>query len=393
MPSLDEFRQQTRDWIHSHCPDNLRGSPIHFAGGKKAPVNNEDFELWFSRCLDKGYTVPSWPKKYGGAELSKDQAMILGQEMRAYGAPTPLKGMGISMIGPTLLELGTEEQKDQHLPGIASGKYCWCQGYSEPGAGSDLASLQTKAISDGDDYVVNGSKIWTSGADRADWIYCLVRTDSKVPKHEGISFLIFSMDSPGVSVKGIELISGGSSFCQTFFTDVRVPKRQRLGEENHGWSIAKRLLQHERYSVTDPGSGTGSGTLGGLPEDAKKYAGEIEGRIADPALREQVIINEMNGLAFDMTVQRSKQENEAGEDVSFATSMFKYYSTKVTAREDELRVTAMGSSGMGWQGDEFSTHELAMCRRYFSSRALRIAGGTDEVQFNIIAKRVLSLPD
>jgi acyl-CoA dehydrogenase len=393
MSSLEEFRQQSRKWVSENCPEELRGSDIHFAGGKKAPVNNKYFELWFSRCLENGYTVPMWPKEYGGAELSQDQAVILGQEMRRFGAPSPLKGMGISMIGPTLLELGTDDQKKQHLPRIANGDCCWCQGYSEPGAGSDLASLRTRADSDGDDYIVNGSKTWTSGADRADWIYCLVRTDFKVPKHEGISFLIFSMESPGVSVKGIELISGGSTFCETFFDDVRVPKAQRLGEENKGWSIAKRLLQHERYSVTDPGSGTGSGWLGGLPDDAKKYAGENNGRIADDVLRQDVITNEMNGLAFDLTVQRSKQENEAGEAVSFATSMFKYYSTKVTAREDELRLVAMGASGLGWEGDSFTDWELAMCRRFLHSRALRIAGGTDEVQKNIIAKRVLGLPD
>jgi len=393
MPSLEEFRQQTREWVRENCPEDLRGSAIHFAGGNKVPIDNDDFELWFSRCREQGYTVPSWPEEYGGAGLSQEQAIILGQELRAFGAPTPLKGMGISMIGPTLLELGTDDQKNRHLPAIAKGQCHWCQGYSEPGAGSDLASLQTKAESDGDDYIVNGSKIWTSGADKADWIYCLVRTDSKVPKHEGISFLIFSMDSPGVSVKPIELISGGSSFCETFFTDVRVPKEQRLGVENQGWSIAKRLLQHERNSVTDPGSGTGSGTLGGLPQDVKKYAGEINGRIADETLRDQVITNEMNGLAFDLTVQRSKQESEVKEAITFATSMFKYYSTKVTAREDELRLTAMGTSALGWEGDGFTDWELAMCRRYLNSRALKIAGGTDEVQFNIIAKRVLGLPD
>jgi alkylation response protein AidB-like acyl-CoA dehydrogenase len=393
MSPLEEFRQETREWVKQNCPEDLRGSAIHFAGGNKVPIDDADFELWFSRCLQKGYTVPSWPREYGGAGLSQEQTLVLGQELRAYGAPTPLKGMGVSMIGPTLFELGTDDQKNQHLPTIANGECCWCQGYSEPGAGSDLASLQTRAESDGNDYVLNGSKIWTSGADRADWIYCLVRTDSRVPKHEGISFLIFSMDSPGVSVKPIELISGKSSFCETFFTDVRVPKEQRLGVENQGWSIAKRLLQHERNSVTDPGSGTGSGTLGGLPRDVKKYAGEINGRIADDTLRDQVIINEMNCLAFDLTVQRSKQESEVREAITFATSMFKYYSTKVTAREDELRLMAMGTSALGWEGDGFTDWELAICRRFLNGRGLRIAGGTDEVQFNIIAKRVLGLPD
>jgi len=393
MPSLEKFRQETRDWLSANCPESIRDSRIVFAGGRKDPITNEDFRRWFDNCRKRGYTVPSWPETYGGAGLSPDEAKVLDQEIWAIRAPKPLAGMGISMIGPTWLELGSEEQKAQHLPGIASGEVRWCQGYSEPGAGSDLASLQTSARSDGDDYIVNGSKIWTSGADKADWIYCLVRTDPKVPKHEGISFLLFSMDDPGVSVSLIELISGKSSFCQTFFTDLRVSKKNRIGQENRGWSIAKRLLQHERYSVTDPGSGTGSGTLGGLPDIAKRYTGEIDGRIADSALRHAVLRNEMNCRTFELTIQRMKQENATGTAVTFATSMFKYCSTEFTCTEDELRIAAMGTQSLGWEGEGFSEWELAMDRRWLSSKALRIAGGTNEVQLNVIAKRVLGLPD
>lgn len=271
MPSLEDFRQETRLWLAENCPASIRGAGMYFAGGKKDPISNEDFKRWFAVCAERGYTVPSWPVEYGGAGLSLDEVKVLEQEMRAIKAPKPLAGMGISMIGPTLLELGNEDQKARHLPGIASGEIRWCQGYSEPGAGSDLASLQTRAESDGDDYIVSGSKIWTSGADLADWIFCLVRSDPKVPKHEGISFVLFSMDDPGVSVKPIELISGGSSFCEAFFTDVRVSKKDRIGVENRGWAIAKRLLQHERYSVTDPESGSGSGTTGGLTKVLKEY--------------------------------------------------------------------------------------------------------------------------
>jgi len=393
MPSLEDFRLETREWLAENCPESIRGSRLAYAGGRKDPITHDDFRRWFDLCVKRGYTVPSWPVKYGGAGLSPDEVKVLNQEMRVFKAPKPLAGMGISMIGPTLLELGDDDQKAKHLPGIASGEIRWCQGYSEPGAGSDLASLQTKAESDGDDYIVNGSKMWTSGADRADWIFCLVRTDSQVPKHEGISFILFSMDSPGVSVSLIDLISGSSSFCQTFFTDVRVSKKDRIGVENRGWAIAKRLLQHERYSVTDPESGSGSGTLGKLPKISKDYIGETSGRIADDILRDLLLRNEMNCRAFELTIRRSKQENAAGDAVTFATSMFKYYSTELTCQEDEIRTRAMGTQGIGWEGEGFSEWELTMGRRWLNGRALKIAGGTNEVQLNIIAKRVLGLPD
>jgi acyl-CoA dehydrogenase len=393
MPSLDDFRQETRQWLAGNCPESIRGSGMSFAGGRKSPITNEDFKRWFAACVERGFTVPSWPAQYGGAELSPEEVKVLDQELRAIKAPRALAGMGTSMIGPTLLELGSDEQKARHLPGIASGEIRWCQGYSEPGAGSDLASLQTKAESDGDDYIVNGSKIWTSGADLADWIFCLVRTDFQAPKHEGISFILFPMDDPGVSVKPIELISGSSPFCETFFTDVRVSKKDRIGTENRGWAIAKRLLQHERYAVTDPSSGSGAGNLGGLPMDLKEYIGEIGGRIADDTLRDSLVQSEMNTRAFDLTILRTKQEDARGDAVTFATSRFKYYSTELSCKEDEIRLRAMGTQGLGWEGDGFSNRELAMGRRVLHGRALKIAGGTDEVQLNIIAKRVLGLPD
>ncbi len=391
--SAAQFRTQIKAWLDAACPASLRGADLYYAGGQKDPITNPDFQAWFEACVQRGFTVPTWPGRYGGAGLTTDQARILQEEMQRIGAPKPLAGMGTTMIGPTLLELGTEEQRVRHLPGISSGRIRWCQGYSEPGAGSDLASLATRAELDGDSYILNGSKIWTSGADLADWIFCLVRTDTQLPKHQGISFLLFSMDTPGITVKPIELVSGSSPFCEIFFTDVRASRRDLLGQENNGWSIAKRLLQYERNSVTEPGSGSGSGTLGGLVGVAREYLGPTQGKITDHNVRDAIIRNEMNSRTFDLTVERTRAENEAGGVVTFATSMFKYYSTELTCEEDEIRLQIMGTAGLGWEGKPFSDFELAMGRKWLGNKALKIAGGTNEVQLNIIGKRVLALPD
>ncbi|MFT4713800.1 MAG: alkylation response protein AidB-like acyl-CoA dehydrogenase [Candidatus Azotimanducaceae bacterium] len=390
MASLDTFRNETQNWLAENCPESIRGSGLSFSGGDKEPIDNEDFRAWFDRCVSSGYTVPSWPKEYGGAGLTPTEVKVLHEEMRAIRAPQPLVGMGYSMIGPTLLEMGDDEQKARHLKNIAAGVTRWCQGYSEPGAGSDLASLQTKAVSDGDNYVINGSKIWTSGADKADWIFCLVRTDPKASKHEGISFVLFPMDAPGVTVKPIELIAGSSPFCETFFDDVKVPKAERLGSENRGWAIAKRLLQHERFSIGGPSTPSQANKLSSI---AMKYVGEIGGKIADSQLRDDILKNEMGARAFKLTTQRSAQENAKGESITFATSMFKYYSTELTCAEDELKLKAMGTQSLGWEGDNFSRKEIATTRSWLFDKALTIAGGSTEVQLNIIAKRVLALPD
>ena len=390
MTSLDVFRSETRDWLQANCAEAIRGLGLSFSGGDKEPITNEDHKAWFDACVDRGYTVPSWPKEYGGAALSSAEVKVLHEEMRAIRAPQPLVGMGYSMIGPTLLEMGDDEQKSRHLLKIARGETRWCQGYSEPGAGSDLAALQTKAVSDGDDYVVNGSKIWTSGADKADWIFCLVRTDPKASKHEGISFVLFPMDAAGVSIKPIVLIAGTSPFCETFFDDVKVPKAERVGPENRGWAIAKRLLQHERFSIGGASSPSKANKISSI---AKQYVGESNGKLADSNLREGILKNEMNARAFKLTTQRSAQENAKGESITFATSMFKYYSTELTCEEDELKLKALGTQSLGWEGDTFTRKEKALTRSWLFDKALTIAGGSSEVQLNIIAKRVLALPD
>jgi len=384
--SVAEFRQEMRAWLSDNCPAEIRGRRIGFTGGSKQPITEPGFQGWFDACYERGLTVPSWPKEYGGAALDESQERILRQEMATIGAPAPLAGMGVAMIGPTLLEYGTDEQKQRHLPAISRGDVMWCQGYSEPGAGSDLASLQTRAVDSGDYYLINGSKIWTSGADQADWIFCLVRTDPDVPKHEGISFVLFSMDDPGVSVKPIVLINGNSPFCECFFDDVKAYKADLIGQQNRGWTIAKRLLQYERSFISDGGAISATTPL---PELAQQYLGEA----MDPARRDEITSIEMDAAAFEYTRQRAKEESREAGTPTFATSMFKYYITEISRRRMECSISILGTQGVGWEGDAFKAPELRTTRNWLYGKAMTIAGGSSEVQLNIISKRVLGLPD
>ena len=311
--------------------------------------------------------------------------------MAKIGAVNPIGGMGVGMFGPTLLEYGTEEQKKKYIPDIATAKVRWCQGFSEPGAGSDLASLQTKAEDKGDHWIVNGSKIWTSGGQYADKIFCLVRTD-QTRKHEGISFVVFDMHQPGVEVRPIRLIAGNSPFCETFFTDVKVPKENLIGPLNGGWTVAKRLLQHERSGMNG-GRGGGGATVS-LGVLAKKYVGEDEkGRLDDPDLRTRIILNEIDQRAVAQTVVRAALESKGNSGPSAATSIMKNAFMKATQDRAELTLEVMGHQGLGWEGDAFSEEERTAVRTWLSGKAGSIYGGSQEVQSNIVSKRILGLPD
>jgi len=275
---MGHFENEIRSWLEKNCPESMRTPMIVDeipTGGRKTSYKNPDTKIWLDRMAERGFTAPRWPKEFGGAGLTAFEHKVLQQELERIGARVPLVGMGLSMIGPAILELGDNDQKKQHLPNIVKGEIMWCQGYSEPGSGSDLASLRTTAVSDGDDFIINGQKIWTSGADRADWIFCLVRTAPDAPKHEGISFILFDMESAGVSVKPIKLISGLSPFCETFFDDVRVPKSNVVGKVNEGWTVAKRLLQYERTTIGDSRSNQKELSL---EEVARRYAGSAQGK-------------------------------------------------------------------------------------------------------------------
>jgi alkylation response protein AidB-like acyl-CoA dehydrogenase len=396
MTDLAAFRAETRAWLEANCPPIMRTwmpEEEQVAGGKQAVWVRPEQKIWLDRMAAKGWTAPTWPKQYGGGGLSKDEAIILDEEMADLGCRAPLRGMGLSMLGPVLLEYGTEEQRQTHIPKIVSGEIRWCQGYSEPGAGSDLASLSTRAVLQGDHYLVNGHKIWTSNAHLSDWIFCLVRTDPTVKKHDGISFLLIDMADPGVRPRPIRLISGKSVFCETFFENVQVPKDHLVGEMNKGWTIAKRLLEHERKGIG--GIGQRNAPKFEVTADvlAKKYAGETDGRIADAHLRDRIAGYSMDNAAFQLTRKRAAEEAESGAPPGPMSAMFKYYATELNKTRYEMMIAAEGFQALGWEGEGFTDDEIRVTREWLRSKANSIEGGTSEIQLNIIAKRVLALPD
>jgi alkylation response protein AidB-like acyl-CoA dehydrogenase len=408
-PSADSegFRAELRAWLEANAPKSLAGAAggelDGIWGGRKATWSNPDAKRWLDACAERGFTAPEWPRAYGGGGLSREQAKVLRQELARLRMPPPLIGFGLTMIGPVLLQFGTEEQKQEHLPKVCRGEIRWCQGYSEPGAGSDLAGLQCRAVlakpsgssGDGDHYVVDGQKIWTSYADQADWMFCLVRTDPEAKKQEGITFLLFDMETPGVSVKPIQLISGSSPFCETFLTGVRVPVRNVVGKVNGGWTVAKALLAHERTMIADAfGAATGGGTGRGLAGWAREHLDvDADGRLADTALRQRIAQTEMDTRAFVLTTQRARDAAKAGHGPGPESSIFKIYGTELNQRRMELLVAIAGPQALGWEGPGFDARELDVTRQWLRSRGNTIEGGTSEVQLNIIAKRVLGLPD
>ncbi len=393
---LDAFRTEAREWLEANFPPALKGKGgMMFTEGREELSG--DAAEWKKRFGEKGWGVPTWPKAYGGGGLEPAQARVLQQEMGRVGAWNPIGGMGVMMFGPTLLEYGNEDQKKEHIPAIAKGEVAWCQGFSEPGAGSDLASLSTKCEDKGDHYLVNGSKIWTSGGQWADKCFCLVRTDTS-KKHEGISFLLIDMHAPGVEVRPIKLIAGASPFCETFFTDVKVPKENLVGPLNGGWTIAKRLLQHERSGLSGGGGGGGGGGMfgvgGSVPNLAKTYVGvDDKGRIADTDLRSRIAAHDMERRAFQLTAFRTMVESRSNQGPSAATSIMKNAGTKIGQDQAELTLEIMGNHGLGWEGEGFSSDELQAVRGWLGGKATTIFGGSQEIQNNIISKRILGLPD
>ena len=388
----EAFREEVRQFVAQNFPDELKNT-----GSAMSAVEGPDEETpaqqsWREAMGQRGWGVPTWPREYGGGGLTRKQAAILNEELAKAGAYNPIGGMGVMMFGPTLLEYGSEEQKKEHIPPIARGEIRWCQGYSEPNAGSDLANLQTTAVDKGDHYLVNGQKTWTSGGQWADKCFCLVRTD-RSDKHKGISFLLIDMDAPGVEVRPIQMISGMSPFCETFFTDVEVPKENLVGEEGQGWTIGKRLLQHERTNLS--GGGSMARMMGAsLSDIARKYVGtDAEGRIADPVLRDRIADFEIRWSAFLLTGRRAAEESKAQGGVSEISSVLKKVGTKLGQEKAELTIEIMGLQGLGWEGEGFSEAELAGVRAWLFGKATTIYGGSTEIQNNIIAKRVLGMLD
>ena len=392
---LETFRGEARAWLEANFPAALRGKAGEAMSLMEGGTAAGDLATWRTRLADKGWTAPTWPTEYGGGGLTVLQARVLEQEMGRIGAFNPIHsvGMGITMIGPTILDYGTPEQKKRHIPPIVKGEVRWCVGYSEPGAGSDLASLTTKCEDAGDHWRVNGQKIWTSGAQYADWCGALVRTDTS-KKHEGISFLLIDMHQPGIETRPIKLIAGASPFCETFFTDARAAKDDMLSDINKGWSVGKRLLQHERASQTGAGGMGGGGRSTPLQDMAKSYVGVDEaGRISDSDLRTRVARHLMDTKAHGLTIARAMAEARGNANPGNAASVLKNSATNVAQTRSELTLEIMGHQGLGWDGDNFTADELQTVRGWLSGKAMSIYGGSAEIQNNIISKRILGLPD
>jgi len=398
---LDAFRTEVRAWLEANYPAELRDpgaktDPEAVWGGRAFAGSSDPQSVWMRRAAERGLTAPTWPKEYGGGGLTAAQARVVDQELAKGRYRPPLLSFGIWMLGPVLLEYANDVQKKEHLPKITGGEIRWCQGYSEPGAGSDLASLATRCEDKGDHWLINGQKVWTSYADKADWCFCLVRTDA-TKKHEGVSFVLIDMRSPGVETRPIQLISGESPFCETFFTDVKIPKGNLVGKVNGGWEIAKRLLQYERQNISagfGEGGGVGGGSSSDLGELAKSYVGvEASGRLADLDLRQRITRNKMDFQALRQTIGRTAAEARASNGPSAATSIIKYAAAESAKERSELMVEAMGSQGLGWEGEGFTPVELAAVHGWLRAKANSIEGGTSEINLNVVSKRVLGLPD
>lgn len=395
MADLENFRAETRAWLEANCPPEMR-EPVRddsdiYWGGRRATFKNDAQKAWFEACVAKGYTVPAWPKEYGGAGLSPAEAKVLREEMGRINARPPLSSFGIWMLGPALLHFGTEGQKQRFLNEIARGEIRWCQGYSEPGSGSDLVSLQTYGEDKGDHWVVNGQKIWTSYADHADWIFCLVRTD-KNDKYKGITFMLYDMASEGVTTKPILLISGNSPFCETFFDNVKVPKSYGddvpayVGEVNRGWDVAKYLLGHEREMIS--GADGGERTAG-IGAQMKRHAARL-GDELDPVLRAELAMFDVDALAYTAMGEKFLDEIKVGKAHPAQPNMMKYVGTELNKRRHELMMAVGGSRSLEWESEETGGGKPA--RGWLRTKANSIEGGTSEVMLNVIAKRILDLP-
>ncbi len=395
MSDADTFRIEARAWLETHCPPSQR-QPIvreeQIWAGSKATFPSEEARLWFEAMRDRGWTAPTWPTEYGGGGLDAEQARILEQEMARLNCRPPLYDMGLWMLGPALLTYGTPEQKASHIPRIVRGEVRWAQGYSEPGAGSDLASLTTRAEDRGDHFVVSGTKIWTTRADVADWIFCLVRTDQAAPKREGISFLLIDMSSAGVSTRPIPLISGESEFCQTFFDEVQVPKDNLVGTLNGGWLVAKELLKHERKLMATMEAITEKVDVGLVDLAKSRLPMTAQGKIADGELRARIAEHLMQADALaDLNEMIYRGMRASQLDPALPLTL-KYIGTTEQQRKDELMLEILGADGLDMESRE--SPELArMVRNWAYNKAHTIAGGTSEIQLNIIARRGLGLPE
>lgn len=382
-PEYETFRSEVQAFLRTHADRAPRGE------GQRAKASLD----WQKLLIEKGYTARTIPREYGGYGAAPDilKSRIIGEEFAKAKVSQGLGGQGISMLVPTLLEVGTEEQKRTFIPPTLRGEMIWCQGYSEPGAGSDLASLRTSAVLDGDEWVVNGQKIWTSTAHIADWIFCLVRTEPDAPKHQGISFLLFRMDTPGIEIRPLVDMTGVANFNETFFTDVRVPKDQIVGARGQGWQVANAILGHERDSLANPD--VTLSRLNGLIDLMKRETINGEPVLNNPVYRDRLMSIQGRVMALrcnDLRVLSSKVNGNT--DTGLARMISKLQGTELRHELEQLAIDAMGEIGLAYGDNPHLRDHGSWQSQYMYFLGLIIGGGTSQIQKNIISERGLGLP-
>jgi len=389
----EAFRQELRSWLAANLSEARGGSGsvddklgvLH-----EGPGGWERRLKWHRKLNEGGWVGLSWPKEYGGRDATITQQLIYGEEMARVNAPMLVNVLGIMLVGPTLIRLGTQEQKKRYIPKILSAEEIWCQGYSEPNAGSDVASLQTRAIEDGDSFIVNGQKIWTSDAHHADWCILLVRTDLEAPKHKGISYILLDMHSPGVTVRPLVQITGEASFNEVFFEDVRVPKKNLIGEKNQGWQVAIMTLMFDRAGVVD--FFDAMGIVNELVELAKSLPSNGHRAWDEPNVRQKLAEFACEASALKFSGYRQLTRRLKGLPPGPEGSVLKLGNSDLNLRMNKFAMEMLGPYGQLEFKAPHAFDKGIWSYRMLSSRALTIAGGTNEVQHNIIGERVLGLP-
>jgi alkylation response protein AidB-like acyl-CoA dehydrogenase len=387
-PVEEQFRQEVRTWLETNVPADLR------SGGDEDLVPHERWErqkTWHKKLHEGGWIGIWWPKEYGGRGASVIEQAIFNEELGRLGVSSGVNMSGVTLLGPTLMHWGTEEQKKRFLPTILPADEIWCQGYSEPGAGSDLASLQTRAVEDGDHFVVNGQKVWTSWAQYSDWIFLLVRTDPNAPKHQGISYLLVDMHNPGITVRPLTQINGDAEFNEVFFEDVRVPKKNLVGELNRGWMVAVTTLMFERVSTSNFYRFEKI-----LPQlcDLARHVQLVDGRpaIADAAVRQQLAQFAIEAQAIKYNDLRRLTRQLKGMPPGPEGSFSKTTSTELNMRICIFAMELLGPYAILEKGSPFAVDHARWSYRMLGARAGTIAAGTNEIQRGIIGERVLGLP-
>ncbi|MEY3042016.1 MAG: hypothetical protein RLZZ174_1098 [Pseudomonadota bacterium] len=381
-PRYEAFREEVRGFLAQYGDEDPRGEGLR----------SEKALAWQRRLIEHGYAARTIPKAYGGYGAQPDilESRIIAEEFAAARVSPGLGGQGISMLVPTLLEVGTEEQKTTFIPPTIRGEMIWCQGYSEPGAGSDLAALRTSAVVDGDDFVVNGQKIWTSTAHLADWIFCLVRTEPEAPKHQGISFLLFPMTSPGIEVRPLVDMTGVANFNEVFFTDVRVPTRQIVGQRGEGWKVANTILGHERGSLGDPNATMTR--FNALLELMRQETIDGHRVIDNPLFRDRLAALQSRVLAMRLNDMRILSNKLNGEAAPLANLISKLQGTELRHELEGFAIDVLGELGLAYGANPAKQDGGSWQTSYMYFLGLIIGGGTSQIQKNIISERGLGMP-